>query len=334
MKIFLPFKIQGIGGTTSFARKFQEGMRKQGHEVFFDYQKDYDVLFLIVQAPFKYLVEAKRRKKKIIQRLDGTYYWSVASWKYPLFNLKAKIIRHLFADFTIYQSEYSKYCAERFLGKKGKEKSAIIYNGVDLETFSPTGEKKILRENPDQQLFFTASAFRRQDQIIPILEALRVYKKKYTSNFVFYVAGTRTPQISSILQKYSNFKNVRFLDKIENHILPAHERSADVFLFTHLNPPCPNNVLEAMACGLPVCGIADGAMKEITVPERNSELLNVSGDAFYSVREINTSRFADNIAMIMKKREYYSQQSRLISTERFGLDTMIEKYIHILQEVS
>lgn len=330
MKIFLPFKIQGIGGTASFARKFQKGMQKQGHEVFFDYQEDYDVLFLIVQAPFKYLIEAKRRKKKIIQRLDGVYYWSVSSWKYPFLNLKAAIIRHRWADFTVYQSEYSKYCAEKFLGKKRNEQSTIIYNGVDLETFSPTGEKKILRENPEQQLFFTASAFRRQDQIIPILEALRVYKKKYTSNFVFYVAGTCTRQISSILQKYSNFKNIRFIGKIENKNLPEYERSADLFLFTHLNPPCPNNIIEAMACGLPICGIADGAMPEIVSSGNNGLLLSTVGNAFYKKRSVNHEVFANAIHETVINKSEYSNAARKIAEELFSLNSMISKYIDVL----
>ena len=333
MKIFLPFKGTGIGGTITFAMKFKEGMEAHGHTVFFEEPQEYDILFLIVQAPFKYLIEAKRRGKQIIQRLDGTYYWSVSSWKFPLFNLKAVIIRHFFADFTIYQSKYSKHCAEKFLGKKRHDPSTLIYNGVDLDLFSPVGIKKDLRENPDQQIFFTASAFRREDQIIPILKALEIYSTKYTANFLLLVAGTFSPTMSSIPEQWSHCKNIRFLGKINNRDLPAYERTADVFLFTHLNPPCPNNVIEAMACGLPICGVADGAMKEIISTEKNGLLVPVSGNAFWNIRSFSAESFADNLHTIVMNKDSFSTESRRIAQERFSLEAMLKHYSQTLEKL-
>jgi glycosyltransferase involved in cell wall biosynthesis len=333
MKIFLPFKIKGIGGTATFAAKFKGGMEARGHQVFFEEPEDYDVLFLNVQAPFRYLFDAKKKGKKIVQRLDGTYYWSVAGWKYPLFNLKARIIRHFFADFTVYQSHYSKYCAEKFLGKKRKDPSEIICNGVDLDIFSPQGEKQDVRDNPDQKIFFTASAFRREDQITPILEALEVYKSKYTDNFKFLVAGTFSPKISHIPEKWAYFKNIQFIGKIENSDLPTYERAADVFLFTHLNPPCPNNVIEALACGLPICGVADGAMPELIKSKENGLLIAAQGDAFWKGRQYDADSFSDNLDNIMKGKVFCNRESRYDVENRFALDQMINNYISILSQL-
>lgn len=334
MKIFLPFQTKGIGGTVTFAKKFKKGMEERGHTVFFEEPEEYDILFLVVQAPFKYLFNAKRRGKKIVQRLDGTYYWSVSSWKFPLFNLKAAIIRHFFTDFTIYQSEYSKYCAEKFLGRKQDHPSALIYNGVDLDLFSPIGVKQNVRENPNQQIFFTASAFRRKDQIIPIIKAVEIYKKKYTDNFLLLVAGSFSSELASIPKQWSHCNNIRFLGKIDNDDLPAYERSSDVFLFTHLNPPCPNNIIEAMACGLPICGVADGAMKEIVKTGKNGLLESTSGDAFWNMRDIDTGNFADNIRSIIASRDSFSTESRRIAQERFSLEAMLEQYVKILEKLT
>lgn len=333
MKIFLPFQTKGIGGTVTFAKKFKKGMEAHGHKVFFEEPKEYDILFLIVQAPFRYLFNAKRQGKKIVQRLDGTYYWSVSSWKFPLFNLKAAIIRHFFADFTIYQSEYSKYCAEKFLGKKRDDPSALIYNGVDLDLFSPTGKTRNIRENPNQQIFFTASAFRRKDQIVPIIKAIEIYRRKYTDNFLLLVAGSFSPELTSIPKQWSHYNNIRFLGKIDNDDLPAYERSADVFLFTHLNPPCPNNIIEAMACGLPICGVADGAMEEIVKTGKNGLLVPISGNAFWNMRDIDTENFADNIHSIIVSQDSFSTESRRIAQERFSLETMLERYAKILEKL-
>ncbi len=174
MKIFLPFQSHGIGGTSVFAERFRSGLAKFGHEVFFDFQDDYDVLFMIVQAPFHYLFDSKPKQKPIIQRLDGSWYWSVAGWKFPLYNAKATLIRHFFTDFTIYQSLYSQYCSNQLLGKKKNDPSRLVYNGVDLNLFTPIGKTLNLRDNPEQKLFFSSSVFRREDQIVPILEALKL----------------------------------------------------------------------------------------------------------------------------------------------------------------
>ncbi|TXH07761.1 MAG: hypothetical protein E6R05_00130, partial [Candidatus Moraniibacteriota bacterium] len=202
MKIFFPFAATDIGGTSVFSRRFTAGMEARGHEVFYEYREDYDVLFMIVQAPFQYLVDAKRRGKPIIQRLDGVYYWTVAGWKFPLYNLKAALARHCFTDFTIYQSEYSRACAKRFLGPKLHDTSTLIYNGVDTNLFTPEGPTLALRDNPDQALFFSSSDFRREDQIIPIIQALDAYRERYGDNFKFLIAGEFRSQAAHIPTTY------------------------------------------------------------------------------------------------------------------------------------
>lgn len=332
MRIFLPFEIKGIGGTATFAQKFKAGMEAAGHSVTFDHPGEYDLLFLIVQAPFKYLIEAKRRGKPVIQRLDGVWYWSVVGWRFPLYNLKAAIIRHFFADFTIYQSEYSKTSVRRFLFPKPGERAITIYNGVDTDHFSPTGESEPLREHPGQQVFFTASAFRREDQIVPIFEALREYEKRYTQDFKLYIAGTFSGKAAGIPGRYAGYEKAVFLGKIENRDLPRYERAADVFLFTHQNPPCPNNVIEALACGLPVCGVADGAMPEIVENGKSGELLPAYGSGYWKMRKIDSSAFAENLERIMENLPRYKMNAQQHAEQRFSLIAMLTRYISFLTQ--
>lgn len=330
MKIFLPFALQDTGGTSTFAKKFGQALEKAGHEVFYTFREDYDILFIIVQCNPLYLLHAKLHKKKIIQRLDGVYYWSVAGWKYPLLNFPPSFIHRFFADFTVYQSQYSKYCADKFLGKRNDERYSIIYNGVNTEFFTLTGEKiENLRDNPEQQIFITASKFRRKDQILPLIEALDIYKRKYTDNFKFLIIGDFTREVTDLPQQFSQFTQLHFLGKIRNEDLPKYERSSDVFLMTHLNPPCPNNIIEAMACGLPICGVNDGSMSELTVPGENSLLIPTEGDAFWQGRVYDTEQFADNLSRIMSNLTSYSQKSREIVEKNFSLDTMTQKYIEL-----
>jgi len=321
--------LKDIGGTSSFVKKFKKGAQARGHEVFLGPVSDYDVLLVISRCPLKYLLDAKRKRKKIIHRLDGVYYWSVAGWKYFFYNFKPMLIHRLFADFTIYQSRYSRYCVEKFLGKRKDFKT--IYNGIDLNHFSPEGEKMSgLRDNPDQKIFFTASRFRRKDQILPLLAAVEKYGEKYDSNCKFLIAGSFSGKVAGVPEKFSGPKAV-FLGKVKNEDLPKYERAADIFLFSHLNPPCPNNIIEAMACGLPVCGVADGAMPELIRENENGLLVKSGGDAFWSERKINTDRFAENINRILENKSAFSRKSREIAEKRFSIETMLDNYLEAMQ---
>lgn len=330
MKIFLPFKVKDIGGTSTFARKFKAGMEAFGHEVTYDYTPDYDILFLIVQCPLKYVIDAKRRNKKIVQRMDGTYYWTVSGWRFPFLNAKATYIRHFFTDFTVYQSEYSRECANRFLGKKLRDQHAIIYNGVDLKTFSDAGGEIIQRDNPDQKIFFTASAFRRKDQILPLLDALKEYQVK-DRNFKLYIAGTFVHEVKDLPDTLKSLNFVTLLGKVANKELPMYERSADVFLFTHLNPPCPNNVIEALACGLPICGVGDGAMHELVAAGKTGELVEARGTGFWRKRLFDSKHFADNLYKIVSEQKKYSAHSASVARKSFSLDHMTEAYVHVME---
>lgn len=328
MKIFSPFHVDDIGGTSIFAQKFSEGMTARGHEVVFQQPKDYDILFVIVHCAPQYLLHAKLHGKKIVHRLDGTYYWSVASWKYLLFNAPPALVHRFFADMTIYQSEYSKYCSLHFLGKPHAQKEALVYNGVNTDFFSPLGSKiENLRDNPEQKIFFSASKFRRTDQIIPLIEAMKLYVEKYNTNSKLVLAGSFSKEVADVPEKHKDLPFLSFIGKIPNKSLPAYERSADAFLFTHLNPPCPNNIIEALACGLPICGVADGAMTEITTPGENSLLIPVEGDAFWKRRKYNLELFADNMHQIVQHKEKFAARARAVALERFSLEKMINAYI-------
>ncbi len=332
MKIFLPINIKPTGGSSTFAVKFQQGMAKKGHQVFFKSSTDYDILFVLASCPWRFLFQAKSQKKRIAHRLDGVYYpTTTAGYLYPLMNAPLKIIHRYFSDFTIYQSQYSKKCCDLFLGKTKNRQSTIIMNGVANKTFSPQGPKISIRENSKQKIFITHSRFRRPDQITPLLKSLSVFKKEYSDNFKFLIIGDSPAiDLEYLVKKYNLSKLTKTLGIITNNKIPSYLRSADVFLFSHLNPPCPNNVLEAMSCGLPICGVADGAMPEIVTPGLNGELINAPGEAFYRLRPFNTNQFAKNLNKILSNHEHYQTKASNIAQESFSLNNMITTYEKII----
>lgn len=341
MIIFLPIKIRQTGGSSTFAQKLRAGLEQLGHSVIFQWSNEYDALLVNAQCPLRYLAHAKIYRKPIVQRLDGVYYpMTVAGKKYRLANWPMKFIYRYLADQVIFQSNYSRRCAELFFGGSKKDKAKVIYNAVNAEIFKPQGATVNLRDNPGQKVFVTASRFRRSDQILPLLESYRIYREKYEKNVKLIIIGNFCHPFQP--NPGDNFKawgikipkNVQFLGSVNNDQLPVYLRSADAFLFTHLNPPCPNNVLEAMACGLPIVGVADGAMPEICLNGQNAELIPADGDAFWKPRNFHHELFAANMAKITANRQRYSTKSREIALARFQLETMVEKYMDVFETLT
>lgn len=332
LTIFLPKQLSETGGTSTFARNFQRGMQQRGHTVTFTWQHDYDILVASPTAPLSYLLHAKLHRRPVIHRLDGVYYpGSSAGWLWRPLNLQLSIIRTFFTDAVIYQSEYSRYaCDHRLLAANPKVPSTIIYNGVDPEIFSPEGDAVTLKDNPDQHLFVTASRFRTEDQIIPLLKMFSFYRTRYEMNAKLVLIGPFQERVSNVPRLFKQAPGVVFLGTIPHGELAAHLRAADVFVLTHKSPPCPNNVLEAMACGLPICGVADGAMPELVTAGTEGELLPEPDNN----TPFPAQSLADLLARIMHNRAAYAYSARDRIIRDFTLTQMLDSYNLLLQNAA
>ncbi len=326
MKIWLPKRIQPTGGTSSFALKLRAGMEALGHQVYFTKPTQYDVLLASPRAPLLAMLHAKYHHRPIVQRLDGVFYpGSSAGVWWRLHNLPLSIIRKYFADSIIYQSEFSKAQCQKYLWRQKNDKTpaAVIYNGVDTAVFSAVGPVEELRDNPDQHIFVTWSRFRRPDQIDPLIASFHEYRRQIEANAKLVILGNFVGAVADRPRKYTH-DAIEFHGIVPNVDIPRFARGADVFVIMHRNPPCPNNVIEAMSCGLPICGIGDGAMPEL-----------VKGDAGVlippSARENHhSSSIKEPYVHAMASCITLSQASRAPLLSRFILDFMTLQYAKAL----
>lgn len=327
MKIFLPFVIKDIGGTSIFAKKFTQSLQERNVTISSNFSFDFDTLFIIADCPIRYLLLAKLLNKKIIQRLDGVYHPATPAGRwYWLYNLKMKLIYNFFADTAIYQSRFSKLSCEKFLGKTRAKITAIIYNGVDLNTI-PTKQNSILH-SPIRLL--TYAKFRRRDQIEPILESVKLLDQQ---QFSLDIYGSYTPDLEYLFRDLP--PHIHFKGKKDNESLLKMLHQYDIFLFSDQSA-CPNSVLEATAAGLPVAAYDRGSIRELITPKKNGDIVPLPlHDPFaeqYPFTNNSYQTFSESVQKISNNLSQYQPMINDETKKRLEIRTMLNYYADILKK--
>ena len=318
-KFFIPFdNFKDIGGPATFMANLRQylGLRQFHYTTKFWRVKN---IFFPISYDLEILKKIKKRGGKIIQRLDGIYYPSKHGDKYSEMNAAIKDIYLNYANFVVFQSEYSKQQCFAMFGEKSPENYTIIVNGVDEKMFFPSetewpaGEKLRL---------VTTGNFRNLDMIEPVIKALDLLVGQV--DFELVVVGKfATEDLKKLIQRdYVNYLGSKKLTEVAEILRACH-----LFVYSHLNPPCPNSVVEAIATGLPVVGFDSGAMTELC--HYAKELLApVSEDIFQKYEDFKPELLAEKIKFTsenyLKYRQLALDNSRLYLMAECG-----KKYVEV-----
>jgi glycosyltransferase involved in cell wall biosynthesis len=324
MKVCIPFGQRSIGGPVTFARKFGRALATRQIEIVNTFSGDCDVLLAIVSAPLQDLLQARRCGVPILQRLDGVYYPAVSGRRWWIQNLPIWITYRFFANRVVFQSEYSQRMCERFLGQP-RCPTSIIYNGVNLNLFTPDGEVQKLAEGTI--LLCLLATFWRQSEILPVVEAFDRLRMQYR-NSQLVVVGRFVPSIQHIP---SSRPDILWMGQIPNQQLPVVYRGADLMLSAKLRAPCPNAVIEAMACGLPIACFESGAHWELIGDEAG--ICVPLNDDFGPFPDLNGAALADAGGHVLQNRSKFASGARWRAEQHFGLDQMVERYLAVFREV-
>lgn len=320
--IYIPFEnFTSIGGPATF----MSNLKKYLDESLIEYQSSIDkatAVFFPVQFDEAILQSLKNKGGKVIQRLDGIYYPSKHGNKHVGLNKDIKNIYLKYTDYVVFQSQYSKMQCFEMLGEKEAENYSVIYNGVHKDIFYSDDD----HETSSEYNFITTGNFRNIDMLEPVILALSMLKKKVPLKF--HVVGPITnPQIEKYLDNdfivYHGVKNSKEIAGLL--------RESDIFIYSHLNPPCPNSALEAISCGLPVVGFDSGAMSELCWFSKDL-LAYVSDDIFQKYEDFNPEALAEKIELCISNYKYYREKS-LQHAHLYSFEECGKKYVEVFDRV-
>jgi glycosyltransferase involved in cell wall biosynthesis len=321
------------GGVASFRMKFEAGLRKRGIDVTYDPARGAEaVLVLGGTRGLLPLWTAKRRGLRLVQRLDGVNWVQRVRWSGLRYTLRAEygnallaFIRKRLAGRVIYQSRFVRGWWEAWYGAVDAP-GRVIWNGVDLEVYAPVGQNAILSHPPYRLLVVEGSLAGGLDT--GLRAAVQLAETLSASMPVeLLVAGKVDARAAERLAGASRAP-VQMLGVLPREQMPALMRSAHLLFSAEINPPCPNSVIEALACGLPVIGFETGSLREL-VGEEAGRLVSYGGDEWKLAPP-------DVSALALAAREVLGEQAKFRAAARaraesvFGLDAMVEAYLEVL----
>jgi len=328
--------MDGLGGMTSFRLKFEAGLHQRG--IAFTHDPDEATEAVLVIAGTRDLLplwRAKRRGLRIAQRLDGINWIHRRKNTGPRHFLRAEygnlilsFIRSNLATHILYQSEFSRRWWEDWYGRPDIP-FAVVHNGVDLNVYHPGGPG-----NPPKDGFrilvvegnLGGGYDMGLDNAIRLTETLA---EQHRMSVELIVVGKISDPHKASVEARSRVP-IRWGGVISRDDIPQIDRSAHVLFSADINAACPNSVIEAMACGLPVVGFDTGALSELVVGEAG-RLVPYGGDV-WKLDHPDIATLAKSAMEILKDQSRFRQAARARAESAFGLDKMIDGYLKFLLE--
>jgi glycosyltransferase involved in cell wall biosynthesis len=328
--------VTGIGGMVSFRGRLAQGLEKRGKKVVYNLaDTPYDAILVIGGTRnLAGIWRAKQQGVRVVQRLDGMNWIhrkKRTGWRHFIRaeygNLILSLIRSRLADQIIYQSGFSHQWWDRVYGKSSIP-WAVVHNGVDLERYTPNGEGEPPDDHDRILLVEGALGGGYETGLEIAIHMVERLCETSPRNIELVVVG----RVSADLQKEWTGKTeiqVKFTGQVPSEIIPEIDRSAHVLFAADLNPACPNSVIEALACGLPVAAYDTGALPEI-VTEGAGQLVPYGGDP-WKLDPPDIDGLAKAIISVLGDQTSYRAAARRRAENAFGLDKMVEGYLSAMK---
>jgi glycosyltransferase involved in cell wall biosynthesis len=328
-----------VGGVTSFQRKLAVGLARRSVEVCHDLG-DVPYEAVLLTGGVRQLLALWRTKQRgipIVQRLDGVNWihrQRRTGWRHYLRaeygNRLLAFVRARIVSRIVYQSEFVRGWWEDWFGA-GRVPSVVIHNGVDLQIYSPVGQ---IGNLPYRLLIVEGSlgggyemglewAVRLAELLTDRVGAAQ--KHKFPMELM--VVGRLSPDLQAAWQTRSRAP-ILWTGAVPVERIPEIDRSAHLLFSADLNSACPNSVIEALACGLPVVSFNTGALPELVTGDAG-RLVPYGGNP-WQIDPPDLPSLAAAAAQILQDMPRFRDAARARAVEAFSLERMVDKYLDAL----
>lgn len=327
--------VHGVGGMVSFKQKFCAALRARGVSVCENLADEpYQAILLIGGTrQLAGLWRARKRGVPIVQRLNGINWLHRRRFiglrhalRAEINNLVLAFTRRHLATYLVYQSEFARRWWEEWYAVPPLPVS-VIYNGVDLNRYSPDGP----HQRPADRVRLLVVEGKLQGGYESGLEtALRLAEGLAERRSVeLMVVGEVKAAQQNLYQGRAQVP-VLWTGRVPSERIPELDRSAHLLYAADLNAACPNSVVEALACGLPVLAFATGALPELVQGEAG-RLVPYGGDVWrLDPPDIGALIRAGEEILAAQPR--FRQAARSRAEEAFDLNQMVDRYLNVLVE--
>jgi len=325
-------RADGLAGVASFRLKFEDGLRARNVDITHDISEPSDaILVLAGSRQLLPLWKARSRGGRIVQRLDGI------NWVHKKRNTGLKhylraeygnfilsFIRSRIATNVIYQSEFSRNWWDDWYGET-RVPSSVIHNGVDLNTYTAGGTPS----SPPYKILLVEGSLgggyeMGLDNAIRFVEILQ---QKHALPIELIVVGKVTDEYQKRVASKTQI-SINWMGSVPRERIPDIDRSAHLLFSADLNAACPNSVIEALACGLPVLSFDTGALNELVLGD-SGRVVPYGGNP-WNIDPPDVESLAGAAVEILKDQPRFRKSAREGAEANLGLDKMVDAYLKVL----
>ena len=314
MKSFYINNTDASGGPGVFGHRLKEELINQGHE--FTTTPDNNICF--IQGNY---IEGARN----ILRLDGLYFDSENSQcealNAPIFECYKKF------DHIVFQSKFSRDMYEAFTG--AKRPNTIINNGIN-KSFKEGAED--IRANHSlmkrfKKVCIASASWRRHKRLEEMIDAFRLPS---LSDVLLLVLGGKDYEPLKNSRTFIPPSNVLLMPMLGIDEIASWYHAADAMVHICMFDNCPNSVIEALSCGVPVLTSHNGGTRELI--ERWSGLIIKLEDnykagetyPYYNPPEIDTGNLSAGILNVLKISKGFKRPD-------LDIENVAKRYLEIMK---
>ncbi len=322
-KVFFPGSISGNRGGPRV-----KAQRLKNH--FSESRTSYDLVYVLSNNPHlntRSLNRLKRNRIPIVLNQNGVYFpgWYPAGW-----SVKNKHNQAIYqsADYVFWQSAFARRSARQFLSPLDPP-GEILYNAVDLNVFFPASR----HQRQEEFRFLIAGNFRLSSlyQIEEAVKALPISEDLRKVRMTIAGLDKRLQQNVEILAtKMGVRERIDFLQAFSQNEAPSLMRQCDAYLALKYMDTCPNLVIEALACGLPVVYSSTGGLPEL-IDETCGVGLPLEENWFANPTSPRAGQIAEGMSQVIRQHKIMSLAARHRAEKMFDIEHWYTRQMQVFQ---